>query len=164
MFLYTRLNEVLYDLKDELARAIQHPEQVEYLNKCRNLNQYKYKLFEYAENHHIQKSYDFNEFDSAFKYNPDLDRVKPRNRDGMLGALSMLNKSLVGEDELTLAMRYQYLVDVQRVIDQINQMRTDYVFSILLRDAKLYQNDKASPENLNKILLVTKKWLKEFEK
>lgn len=151
MFLYTRLNEILYDLKDELTRTIQHPEQVEYLNKCRNLNQYKYKLFEYAENHHIQKSYDFNEFDSEFKYNPDLDRVKPRNRDGMLGALSMLNKSLVGEDELTLAMRYQYLVNIPRVINQINQMRTDYVFSILLRNAKLYQNDKVKLKNLKLI-------------
>ena len=151
MFLYTELNEILYDLKGELTRTIQHPEQVEYLNKCHNLNQYKYKLFEYAENHHILKSYDFNEFDSTFKYNPDLDRVKPRNRDGMLGALSILNKSLVGEDELTLAMRYQYLVSVDRIINQINQMRTDYVFSTLLCDAKLYQNDKITIKNLRLI-------------
>lgn len=151
MFLYTRLNEILYDLKGELTRTIQHPEQVKYLSKCRNLNQYKYKLFEYAENHHIQTNYDFNEFDSTFKYNPDLDRVKPRNCDGILGALSILNKSLVGEDELTLAMRYQYLVSVDRIINQINQMRTDYVFSTLLNDAKLYQNNKVTFKNLKLI-------------
>ena len=34
---------------------------------------------------------------------------------------------------------------------------TNYVFNKVLKQAKLYQNDKASPENLNKILLVTKK-------
>ena len=50
------------------------------------------------------------------------------------------------------------------MIQNVNQIRTNYVFSKVLKQAKLYQNDKASSENLNKILAVTKKWLKEFKK
>lgn len=163
MFLYNSLKDILLDMRDEINYCLNRPNQ-NYLINLPNLNQVKYKLFENAQVHRIKTDYDFNSFDDKFTVNPAIDPVIPRNKSGVIGALCLINKTLVGEDELTLANHYQYLINLDSLIQNVNQIRTNYVFSKVLKQAKLYQNDKASPENLNKILLVTKKWLKEFER
>lgn len=163
MFLYNSLKDILLDMRDEINYCLNHPNQ-NYLIILPNLNQAKYKLFENAQVHHIKTDYDFNSLDDEFAVNPAIDPVIPRNKSGVIGALCLINKTLVGEDELTLANHYQYLINLDLLIQNVNQIRTNYVFSKVLEQAKLYQNDKANPENLNKILLITKKWLKEFKR
>lgn len=163
MFLYNSLKDILLDIHDEIDYCLNNPGQ-NYLINLLNLNQAKYKLFENAQIHYIKINYDFNDLDDEFTVNPAIDPVIPRNKIGVIGALCLINKTLVGEDELTLANHYQYLINLDLLIQNINQIRTNYVFSKVLKQAKLYQNDKVSPENLNKILLVTKKWLKEFKR
>lgn len=163
MFLYNSLKDILLDMHDEIDYCLNNPDQ-NYLIDLLNLNQAKYKLFENAQIHYIKINYDFNDLDDEFTVNPAIDPVIPRNKSGVIGALCLINKTLVGEDELTLANHYQHLINLDLLIQNVNQSRTNYVFSKVLEQAKLYQNDKASPENLNKILLVTKKWLKELEK
>lgn len=163
MFLYNSLKDILLDIHDEINYCLNNLSQ-NYLIDLPNLNQAKYKLFENAQIHYIKINYDFNDLDDEFTVNPAIDPVIPRNKIGVIGALCLINKTLVGQDELTLANHYQYLINLDLLIQNINQIRTNYVFSKVLEQAKLHQNDKASPENLNKILLVTKKWLKELEK
>ena len=163
MFLYNSLKNILLDIHDEINYCLNNPNQ-NYLINLPNLNQAKYKLFENAQTHHIKTDYDFNRLDDEFTINPAIDPVIPRNKIGVIGAICLINKTLVGEDELTLANHYQYLININLLIQNVNQIRTNYVFSKVLKQAKLYQNDKVSPENLNKILVVIKKWLKEFEK
>lgn len=163
MFLYNSLKDILLDLHDEINYCLNNPDQ-NYLTNLINLNQAKYKLFENAQTHRIKTDYDFNRLNDEFTVNPAIDPVIPRNKIGVIGALCLINKTLVGEDELTLANHYQYLINLNLLIQNVNQIRTNYIFSKVLKQAKLYQNDKVSPENLNKILLVTNKWLKEFEK
>lgn len=162
MYLYKSLKDILLDMRDEISFCLNNPKK-NYLACSSNLNQAKYKLFSKAQAFHIKEDYDFNKLDDIFAINPDIDPVIPRNKTGVLGALCLINKGLVGEDILTLAHHYQYLVDIDKVIANINQIRTDYVFSRVLKQAKLYQNDKVTVDNLETILKATNKWLNEFK-
>lgn len=162
MYLYKSLKDILLDIHDEISFCLNNPEQ-NYLASSSNLNQAKYKLFSKAQEFHIKEDYDFNKLDDVFTINPALDPVIPRNKTGVLSALCLINKELVGEDILTLAHHYQYLIDINKVIANINQIRTDYVFGKILHQAKLYQNDKVTINNLKTILKTTNKWLKEFK-
>lgn len=162
MYLYTSLKDILLDIYDEISFCLNNPAQDYLLNKS-SLNQAKYALFEKAEKLHLKEDYDFNKLDDIFTTNPAIDPVMPRNTQGVLGALCLINKQLVGEDILTLAYHYQYLVDINQLISNINQIRTDYVFGQVLSQARLYQNNKANLTNFSKILTVTDKWLKELK-
>lgn len=101
MFLYNSLKDILLDMRDEINYCLNKPNQ-NYLINLLNLNQAKYKLFENAQAHRIKLDYDFDKLDDEFTINPAIDPVIPRNKSGVIGALCLINKTLVGEGQLLL--------------------------------------------------------------